>query len=138
MHTLLNAGWQADGVEYALIAVMKARKKISRFHNSEQVYLGNVVHLDHLHKKYDLVLDIGCYHNLSAAEKILYQRNIERLLNMDGTLLMYSFLKQLDLEIGIDADEISQYQEFLTLRSRRDGNDKESQLSTWLEFRKEY
>lgn len=69
---------------------------------------------------------------------MLYQRNIERLLNRNGTLLMYSFLKQPDLETGIGVDEINQYQEFLILRSRRDGNDKGSQLSTWLEFQKEY
>ena len=33
LHTLLNTGWQVDGVEYVLIAVMKAWNKINRFHN---------------------------------------------------------------------------------------------------------
>ena len=79
MHTLLNAGWQVDGVEYALIAVMKARKKINRFHNSGHVFLANVVHLDHLQKYYDLILDIGCYHSLSGTGKALYRRNIDQL-----------------------------------------------------------
>ncbi len=51
---------------------------------------------------------------------------------------MYSFLRAPDLEIGIDTNEINQFQEFLTLRSRKDGNDKGNKLSTWLEFRKEH
>ena len=73
------------------------------------MFLENAIHLDRLQKYYDLILDTGCYHSLSTAEIALYHKNIDRLLNINGVLLMHSFLKAPDHEIEIYAIEITQF-----------------------------
>ena len=134
--TLLKNNWQADGVDFAVFAVIKARRRIRQFLKSGKVYFGNVVHLDYIQKQYDLIVDIGCYHGLRAAEKELFQGNIRRLLKNSGSFLLYSFLKDSDYEMGIDENEIRSFQEFLTLESRKDGIDRNNIPSTWLNFQK--
>lgn len=133
---LLDAGWKADGIEFAILAVQKTRKKIRDYKNNGRIFAGNIVDVNFLAEKYDLVLDIGCFHSLSIDERILYRRNIKRLLKKNGTLLMYAFMKQLDNMIGIDPFEINKFKEFLTLISQKDGWDDGKRPSTWLEFKK--
>lgn len=133
---LVNAGWKADGIEFAILAVQKARKKTRDYKNNGRVFAGNIVDVDFLTEKYDLILDIGCFHSLLVVERILYRRNIKRLLKNTGTLLLYAFMKQLDDVIGIDAVVIRNFIEFLTLISQKDGWDDGNRPSAWLEFNK--
>ena len=132
----MNAGWKADGIEFAILAVQKAKKKIRGHKNKGRIFAGNVVNINFLAEEYDLIFDIGCFYSLSVDERILYRRNINRLLKKNGTLLIYVFMKQVDNMIGIDSVEICKFKEFLTFILQKDGLGGEKRPSTWLEFNK--
>ena len=132
--TLAQAGWQADGVEYALIAVRKARRKLAGFRDAVRVYLGSVAEVDYLSGPYDLILDIGCYHSLSTAERAQYRAHVLRFLAPGGTFLLYGFLRTESGHARMSEDEINLFAEELTLISRQEGQDHGNRPSIWLRF----
>jgi len=87
--TLARAGWQVTGVDFAIKAVIQARRKLARAHLGGKVFLGDVVDLPDLHPPFDLVLDIGCYHRLAETKKLEYEDNLMRLLKPLGFFLLY-------------------------------------------------
>lgn len=136
MLTLARAGWQVEGVEYALIAACQARRKLKRECFSPRVYVRSVTNLDFLDGSFDLILDIGCYHTLEQEDRKIYQYQVIRLLANVGTLLIYAFLKTRDSTAGISAQEIETYKENLKLMNKNEGLDHETSPSVWLNFRK--
>jgi SAM-dependent methyltransferase len=134
--TLVQAGWQAEGVEFALIAYWKARQRLRSFKRRAIVHLGSVVEVDYLRGPYDLILDIGCYHSLAEGEKQKYRENVLRLLAHGGTFLLYGFLKIPESPTGIAENEIEELERELELLERQDGMDHDVRASTWLRFRR--
>ena len=134
---LAQAGWQAAGVEYALIAVRKARRKLAAFREKAHVYLGSVAEIDYLSGPYNLILDIGCYHSLSAAERSQYRAHVLRLLAPGGTFLMYGFLDRGEGHAGMREEEINLFAKNLILISRQEGQDHGKRPSVWLRFDRE-
>lgn len=135
--TLAQAGWQAEGVEYALIAYRKARRRLRPFGNNARVYLGSVVEIDYLSRPYDLILDIGCYHSLSAPEKEKYRENVLRLLAPGGSILIYGFLMTTGSQTGIEEAEIDRFAQELKIVERQDGFDHGRRPSVWMSFRRD-
>lgn len=133
---LAQAGWQVEGVEFALIAYLKARRKLKKFGKQARVHLGSVIELDFLTKPYDLILDIGCYHTLNLEGKEKYRKQITRLLVQGGTYLLYTFVKTAESGRGIEESEIEKFLQKLKLVERRNGLDHGSRTSTWLRFEK--
>ena len=136
MQALLEAGWKVDGVEFAIIAVRKARKKLAKFSKSGTVYLANILDLDFITKQYDLILDIGCYHSLLSDSRKMYRNNLIRLLNDEGTYLMYAFIKVDEPSIGIDENDMDEFAELLAQKSRKYGIERGTRASVWLEYQK--
>lgn len=133
---LLQAGWVADGVDIALLAILAARRKISPFRKQGKVFLGSVTELTFLTEKYDLILDIGCFHALSSNERQGYIWNVKQLSKTNGTLLMYAFLKDDSRRIGINSSDIAGFEKDFILVNRKIGVDRHERPSAWLEYKK--
>jgi len=136
MLTLAHAGWQVEGVEYALIAAYQARRRLKREGFPPKVYVRSVTNLDFLDGPFDLILDIGCYHTLEQEGRKIYQYQINHLLANDGTFLIYAFMKTGDSTAGISATEIEAFKENLKLMNKNEGLNHETSPSAWLNFRK--
>jgi SAM-dependent methyltransferase len=136
--TLAKAGWDAVGVEFALLAVVSAKKKIRRAGVNARIFLRDVINLDFLRGTFNLVLDIGCYHSLDLSERLLYQKNLKRLLKTGGTFLIYAFLyDESESRIGINQSDIELFSMKLKLISSVEGKEREQRNSIWLEYRNE-
>lgn len=135
--TLAQAGWQVTGVDFAWNAVQRARNKARKASVQVEFFAEDVTHISHLTAPYDLILDIGCFHNLSSEEKRSYKRNLERLLAPNGTFLLYGFLANPEdpgQAHGITEADMKAFQNFLVQQSRRDGSERRIRPSTWLEY----
>jgi SAM-dependent methyltransferase len=81
---LAQHGWQAVGVDYAGKAIRTASRKASA--QSPDVagrctfHQGDVTRLTFLEPPFDLALDMGCFHSLSAEERRRYASGLARLL----------------------------------------------------------
>ncbi len=132
--TLAEAGWQVVGLEYAMIAVRRARRRLSVYGKRAQVHLGSVTELDYLHKPFDLILDIGCYHGLGEREKGEYHANLQRLLAPGGSFLLYAHMKAENKRSGITEEDIVSFSDLMKLVSREDGIDHGTRPSVWLRY----
>lgn len=139
--TLAKAGWQVAGVDFALEAIRRARLRILKAKVNVELIWGDATNLPEFPAPFDLVLDIGCFHNLSPEVKQKYLARLPGLLERGGTWLVYGFLTKdgagVDTAIGISQEHINQVCQFLTLVSRKDGTERGIRPSTWLQFRKE-
>jgi SAM-dependent methyltransferase len=105
-------GWDVAGVDFAPNAIRRARRA------ARQRTLPGTTHflsadvsrpdlLDHA-PTFDLVVDVGCMHGLSAAQRSGYAANVTRLTHPGATFLLYAFMPALSRDgqrrIGIDVD----------------------------------
>lgn len=134
MVTLALAGWKVEGVEYAFIAVCAARKKLRKMGAPPKIYCREVTKLDFLTGKYDLILDIGCFHGLSSSRRLIYIENLKTKLAINGTFLLYAFLSQTPGQVGVSEKEIEELSGVLPLVNSRLGLDRGDKASQWLEF----
>ena len=135
MLTLARAGWQVDGIEYAWLAVLKARKKLRNWGYPPSMYCREVTHLDFLKEKYDLILDIGCFHGLSCHQRAVYIENLKKRLKENGIFLLYAFHSLPGKQVGITQSEIDRLSNQFTLVERQEGLDRRERVSVWLQFR---
>lgn len=131
--TLAKAGWQVVGVDFASLAIQMAKRKTQQAGIHAQFFVDDVTQLQNIRGQFDLVLDIGCFHNV--AQKTDYLRQLARILDPGGFWLVYGFLRSSaeSSSPGIspaDLDLISA--QALTLLSRKDGFDRPARPSAWM------
>ena len=136
MVALLNAGWNVDGVDFAMLAVNRARRKIRPFGKAANVYFRSVVDLGRISGKYDLIYDIGCYHALDKKEKASYRTNVKRLIRQNGYYLLYAFYQSPTMVYGLNAYEVNLFSEFMQKINQLESTDEKGRLAMFLEFRK--
>ncbi len=123
--TLKVFGWQAVGVDFTWLSVWRARAKLRKAGFQAQVIQGNVASEIPLDEKFNLILDIGCYHSVIGEDRTIYQKNIETWLADGGTFLMYAHLsKSPDDQHGIGQQDLHAFSKFLSLQWQRT-NDEE-------------
>ena len=84
---------------------------------------------------YDLILDIGCFHSLTQEGRQGYLRNVERLLDEEGTYLRYVFLRESGgLSPGMAEADLAAFPQRLQLTTRQDSTDSRGRPSAWLTF----
>ncbi len=132
--TLAKHGWQATGVDYAISAIRSARRRISQAGVQACLRVADVRQLHNLQGPFDLILDMGCFHSLTADGRRAYLANIQRWLTPDGTFLLYTFFKDNPNQEGAglvehDLDEI--YHLFY-LANRQNGTERGTRPSAWL------
>jgi ubiquinone/menaquinone biosynthesis C-methylase UbiE len=134
---LAQAGWKVTGVDFSRNAIRIARRKAQAAQISVNFLVGQAAKLPSTFFEipFDLVLDIGCFHGLSAREKDSYILQLERLLADNGTWLVYGFFppQRNPLE-GITSDVLKG--PALKLIKRQDGLEKMKRPSAWLWYQK--
>lgn len=130
--TLAENGWQVSGFDYSPIAVRIANRRLNFARLPGTVSVADVSNLPTNLGTFDLILDIGCFHNLDVTGKIAYIHQVERLLKDDGTWLLYAHLQSADSKgPGLTEADLSALAERFEIRSRTDGQDG-NRSSTWL------
>ncbi len=132
--TLAEGGWQVTGVDFAPLATHLARRRLKQRSLPGKVITSDVVHLPPFPAPFDLVLDIGCYHNLNLVDRLAYGHNLERLLSNRGVWLVYVHQRPSpNTTLGVTEEDIASLQERFQLLDRRDGLDG-LRKSSWLWF----
>jgi 2-polyprenyl-3-methyl-5-hydroxy-6-metoxy-1,4-benzoquinol methylase len=134
---LACAGWRVTGVDFSIQAIHLARRKEKLAQASVDFRIGDVIHLERLTAPYDLILDIGCFHNLPSEHQRSYRDNLVRLLGPGGHFLLYGIWKPVPSVTGPGFSEnaISDLMSSLALISRQDGEDRQ-RPSAWFTFQK--
>ena len=125
---LARAGWDVIGVDFASLAIYKARRKAKTAGLRVKFLKADVTRLPHFGHPFDLVLDIGCFHGLTAEGKAAYISQLERLLAPSGYWFLYTFLcspSAAPSGPGTCPADLEFIQARLTLLSRQDGFDGE-------------
>ncbi|CAG1016984.1 demethylmenaquinone methyltransferase / 2-methoxy-6-polyprenyl-1,4-benzoquinol methylase [Anaerolineales bacterium] len=135
--TLAKAGWQVTGFDFASRAIQIAKRKIKQAGIRAELFTDDATRMKNISRKFDLVLDIGCFHGIP--NKVDYLTQLDRILAPGGFWLMYGFLPQaVDSSaprIGpADLSRISAHG--LTLLSQRKGFDKRERPSAWFLYQK--
>ena len=134
--TLVNAGWQAEGFDFAPRAVHIAKRKLQKAGVHSRVFTDDATQMKNVIPPFDLALDLGCFHGIE--NKADYLTHLTRILTPGGFWLMYGFLKPDTLQPGpglADADLDLIQRHHLTLVSRKDGWDKRERPSAWFLWR---
>jgi len=130
--SLAENGWQVFGFDYSPLAVSIANRRLHLAHLPGIVRVADVSNLPANQGTFDLILDIGCFHNLSVTGKIAYIHQAERLLKDDGTWLLYAHLQSADRKgPGLTDADLSILAERFAIEHRADGQDG-NRSSTWL------
>ncbi len=136
--TLAKAGWQVTGVDFTPRAIRRARQKARDSHVTVELRLGDVTRLKDIDGKFDLILDLGCYHSLAPGKRPVYLANVDRLLANDGTFLLYSFLGSGYGRTGPGSseDELQYIDQKLRIVQRIDSTERGYRPSAWLTVQK--
>ncbi len=136
--TLAKAGWTVTGVDFALRAVIEARRKLKRAGLSGSVSVGDVTRLTGMDEIFNLVLDIGCFHGLQVGGKARYQEQLEGLLDEEGYYMLYVHLKSggQPRAMGASEDELGAFERFLETVWRQDSLDRWGRKAAWLLFQR--
>ena len=123
--TLARSGWDVTGVDLAGLSVWKARKKLLKAGFRGRVIRGQVADDLDLGTGYNLVLDIGCYHNLTESERSRYRRLLYKRLSPGGTYLLYAHWRNSRITShGVGEEDILELDKNLKQVWRLDGKEK--------------
>jgi len=126
------------GVDFVRRAINLARKNAEQYDVQVDLRVEDVTRLDSVTGKFDLVLDMGCYHSLPPSTRQSYILKIDQLLADNGTLLLYLFITP-SSEIsssGASPADIRFITEKLQLVKRQDGTERGLRPSAWLTLQK--
>jgi SAM-dependent methyltransferase len=133
--TLSKSGWDAVGVDFVGKAVRKARQKARMNGIQASFYIDDVTRLEKIAGRFDLILDMGCFHSLPVDKRPAYIKNLKRLLAPQGTYLLYAFLKDNDQEErGLGKADLQAMQEHFSLLERQDGSERGLRPSAWFKY----
>jgi len=133
--TLAQAGWDVYGVEYVWKAVRAARRRLRQAGLSGEVLMGDVTRLERLEGRFDLILDIGCYHALSDDRQRAYRQNLRARLTPGGTFLIYAHLTgENSASNRLDTDAVEALSRTLELVHREDSLDSGDRPAVWMTF----
>lgn len=135
--TLTEHGWTVTGVDYAWRAIRKAHLKIQLAGIHADLHVDDVTRLHGINGPFDLILDIGCFHNLAKDARLAYINNVDRLLAINGTYLLYAHYKKPNKpEVGVDEHDLREIAGRLTTTNRKECTDRGRYPSVWLTFTK--
>jgi cyclopropane fatty-acyl-phospholipid synthase-like methyltransferase len=136
--TLAQHGWQVVGVDFVGRAIRAARHKARQAGVLVDFHTDDVTRLSGITSPFDLVLDIGCLHSLSSQQKAMYIDNLTRLLTLQGTFLLYTFITadETAQDRGLTPGDLTQLASRLRLVQRQDGTDRGDRASAWLTYQR--
>ena len=91
---LAQNGWQVDGVDFVPQAIEEAKRRAAAAGALPQIqfHVGSVADLHFVSGPYDLAIDVGCMHSLSASLQQAYRDELLRLLRPDAAYLLFARL----------------------------------------------
>ena len=134
--TLAQHGWQVNGVDFAPRAIKTAQKKAKYAKIDVDLHVGDVTKLRDVHGKFDLALDMGCFHNLDD-KKEDYLNRLDEILAPSGFWLLYAHLlspQYSDSSHGLSSAEFEMAANHFNLISRTDSLDKRGRNAVWALF----
>jgi cyclopropane fatty-acyl-phospholipid synthase-like methyltransferase len=136
--SLAKNGWQVTGVDFTRRAIRRARQKARDNRVTVELRVDDVTHLKDIQGKFDLILDMGCFHSLPDAKRPAYIDNISRLLAETGTFLLYTFIKNAPdgVSPGVAEDDIQFIDRKLRIATRKDSTERGIRPSAWLTIEK--
>ena len=134
--TLAESDWQVTGVDFVGRAIRQARRKASQAGVQASFVIEDVTRLNGIDGPFDLILDIGCFHNLDRDNLQGYCTNLEHLLAHGGTYLMYGFFSPEDGSTGLSSAHLACLDARLELIERQDGSERGRRPSAWFTYRK--
>jgi SAM-dependent methyltransferase len=135
--TLARAGWQVTGVDFVPRAIRIAKRKTRKAGIQAELQVRDVTNLKGISGRFDLALDIGCFHSLGD-QKAGYLSELERILAPGGFWLMYGFINPgSDRSTpGLAEADLQLVPASITLVWRRDGLERQEWPSAWFLFQK--
>ena len=135
--TLAEHGWETTGVDFSMRAIRIARQKSEKVGVKIRFYKDEVSKLKSIDGKFDLILDIGCFHSLSKNDKNRYIERLPRLLNKGGDYLVYGWYKENNHSgTGIDDSDLKVLSSHLTQIYKKDSTEEGKLPSLWLLYKK--
>jgi cyclopropane fatty-acyl-phospholipid synthase-like methyltransferase len=136
--TLAKHGWQVVGVDFVKRAINLARQNAEQYGVDLDLRVDDVTRLDSVSGRFDLILDMGCFHSLPPTTRQSYILKIDRLLTDSGTFLLYLFMKSNPDSVGPGATiaDILFITENLRLIGRIDSTERGVRPSAWLTLQK--
>lgn len=138
--TMATYGWEVVGVDIAWLSVLKARQKLKKDEIRSRVYHADVSGQLRMKNTFDLVLDIGCFHSLSASQRENYRQNLRVWLSEGGTYLLYAHQHISPRSThGIKEEDLDLFKTFLSLTWLREGDEMRpdgsgGQPAAWVRF----
>ena len=136
--TLTEHGWQVSGVDFVPRAIKIARRKIKAAKIDADLHVGDVTKLRQIQSKFDLALDMGCFHNLEK-KKGDYLNRLDEILAPSGYWLLYDHMLSpqfSDPNHGLSTDDFKMIESRFDLISRTDSHDKIGRNAVWALFQK--
>jgi SAM-dependent methyltransferase len=102
---LVEHGWQATGIDFAPNAIARARRRLRG--RPARAFVADVMRLADLplDGPFDLALDIGCLHGLSAEGRQRYAAGLARWVRPGGCYLLYAWLPGPDQASGLTHED---------------------------------
>jgi cyclopropane fatty-acyl-phospholipid synthase-like methyltransferase len=134
--TLAKHGWQVCGIDFSGHAVKAARRQLSTLGLNGQVLRGDVSKKLELDGKFNLILDIGCYHDLSPEDRQGYRENLYSYLAPGGTFLIYAHCRTPEQAraTGVSQEDIDAFIGTLKVVSIIQTRDRWERETTWMTF----
>ncbi len=145
---LARNGLSVVGVDFASKAIATARAKAKGAGVNVDFRVGDVTRLDSLdiRERFDLVLDIGCFHSIPADRRERYAQGVAGLTCADGTYMLYAFSPHPPQQqphlvsarnVGVMEDEIrSVFAPYFALTRVERGTDHGERASAWYWFKR--
>jgi cyclopropane fatty-acyl-phospholipid synthase-like methyltransferase len=136
--TLAKHGWKVVGVDYSKRAIHIAKKKAQQESVDVDFRLVDVTQLNSITGRFDLVLDMGCFHSLPPTKRPSYIIKVSQILADNGTFLLYLFYKSSPDGYGPGASEadISFITQVLHLVELKDSTERGIRPSAWFTLQK--
>lgn len=92
---LAQQGWQVDGVDFVPQAIAEAKRRAAAAKALARIqfHVGSVADLHFVDGPYDLAIDVGCMHSLSAKMQESYRDGLLRLLRPGAAYLLFARLR---------------------------------------------
>jgi SAM-dependent methyltransferase len=128
-------GWRASGFDFSARAIHLARRKARAAGAPADFHIDDASTMKTIEGRFDLALDIGCFHIVPTKEK--YLSSLTRILAPGGSWLLYGFIQAGNAcggpgLIPSDLDLIQSHG--LSLIHRKDGIDGRDRPSAWFNF----
>jgi len=136
--TLAKHGWDVTGVDFSRRAIQIAKNKAQQNNVHVDLRMEDVTRLDSITGKFDLILDMGCFHSLPSNKRSLYIQKIDQFLADTGTFLLYLFFKSHPdgAGPGVSETDIRFITQKLQLIERKDSTERGIHPSAWFTLKK--